>query len=65
MVQSTGCYDLPSCDRSDGMQAAAHRNMNVQQITGGKKSVALVAKSAESAFWENGQGRGECGEYGV
>lgn len=27
-------------------------NMNVQQITGGKKSVALVAKSAESAFWK-------------
>ena len=27
-------------------------NMNVQQITGVKKSVALVAKSAESAFWK-------------
>ena len=27
-------------------------NMDVQQITGGKKSVALVAKSAESAFWK-------------
>lgn len=27
-------------------------NLDAQQISGGKKSVALVAKSAESAFWK-------------
>ena len=44
---------------------ACHAQRRVEQISGGKKRVALVAKSAESAPFWNRTGGGECGEYRI